>query len=40
MRQVNAPTVTFDDFASAAAPPELKSSKLPLAAEPLATPVA
>jgi hypothetical protein len=36
-RGVDAPTVNFDDFASAAAPPDLKSSKLPLAAETLAT---
>lgn len=36
-RGVNAPVVTFDDFASAATPPDLKSSKLPLAAETLAT---
>jgi len=36
-RGVSAPLVTFDDFASAATPPELKSSKLPLVAETLAT---
>jgi len=36
-RGVDAPVVSFDDFASAAVPPELKSSKLPLAAETLTT---
>jgi hypothetical protein len=36
-RGVDAPVVSFDSFASAATPPELKSSKLPLAAETLAT---
>jgi hypothetical protein len=36
-RGVDTPTVNFDDFASAATPPEQKSSKLPLAAETLAT---
>ena len=36
-RGVDAPVVSFDHFASAATPPELKSSKLPLAAETLAT---
>jgi hypothetical protein len=34
---VDAPGVNFDDFASAATPPDVKSSKLPLAAETLAT---
>jgi hypothetical protein len=36
-RGVDAPVVSFDDFASAATPPQLKSSKLPLAAETLTT---
>ncbi len=36
-RGVGAPTASFDDFASAATPPTLKPSKLPLAAETLAT---
>ncbi len=36
-RGVDAPVVSFDDFASAATPPDVKSSKLPLAAETLAT---
>jgi hypothetical protein len=36
-RGVDAPVVNFDDFASAAIPPGAKSSKLPLAAETLAT---
>ena len=36
-RGVDAPVVNFDDFASAATPPDVKSSKLPLAAETLAT---
>jgi len=36
-RGVDTPTVNFDDFASAATPPEQKSSKLPLAAQTLAT---
>lgn len=36
-RGVDAPVVNFDDFASAATPPVLKSSQLPLAAETLAT---
>jgi hypothetical protein len=36
-RGVDVPTVDFDDFASAATPPDVKSSKLPLAAETLAT---
>ena len=36
-RGVDAPVMNFDDFASAATPPDLKSSKLPLAAETLAT---
>jgi hypothetical protein len=36
-RGVDAPIVNFDDFASAATPPDVKSSKLPLAAETLAT---
>ena len=36
-RGVDAPVVNFDDFASEATPPEVKSSKLPLAAETLAT---
>jgi hypothetical protein len=36
-RGVEAPAVNFDGFASAAIPSELKSSKLPLAAETLAT---
>jgi DDE superfamily endonuclease len=36
-RGVDAPGVNFDDFASAAIPPDAKSSKLPLAAETLAT---
>lgn len=36
-RGVGAPLVNFDDFASAATPPDLKSSKLPLAPETLAT---
>ena len=36
-RGVDAPLVNFDDFASAATPPAVKSSKLPLAAETLAT---
>jgi hypothetical protein len=36
-RGVDAPMVNFDDFASAATPPDVKSSKLPLAAETLAT---
>jgi hypothetical protein len=34
---VDAPVVNFEDFASAAIPPDAKSSKLPLAAETLAT---
>jgi len=36
-RGVDAPVVNFDHFASAATPPHLKSSKLPLAAETLTT---
>jgi hypothetical protein len=36
-RGVDAPVVSFDAFASAAVPAELKSSKLPLAAETLTT---
>ena len=36
-RGVDAPVVSIDDFASAATPPELKSSKFPLAPETLAT---
>jgi hypothetical protein len=36
-RGVDAPVVSFDAFASAATPPELKPPKLPLAAEILAT---
>jgi hypothetical protein len=36
-RGVNAPVVNFDDFASAATPPAVKSPKLPMAAETLAT---
>jgi hypothetical protein len=36
-RGVDAAVVNFDDFASAATPPAVKSSKLPLAAETLAT---
>ena len=36
-RGVDAPVVNFDDFASAATPPDVKSSKLPLAAETLTT---
>ncbi len=36
-RGVDAPVVNFDDFASEATPPDVKSSKLPLAAETLAT---
>lgn len=36
-RGIDTPVVHFDDFASAATPPDLKSSKLPLAAETLAT---
>lgn len=36
-RGVDAPVVNFDDFTSAAIPPDAKSSKLPLAAETLAT---
>ena len=36
-RGLDAPVVNFDDFASAATPPAGKSSKLPLAAETLAT---
>jgi hypothetical protein len=36
-RGVDEPMVNFDDFASAATPPDGKSSKLPLAAETLAT---
>jgi hypothetical protein len=36
-RGLDTPTVNFDDFASVATPPEQKSSKLPLAAETLAT---
>jgi hypothetical protein len=37
VRGVDAPVVSFDAFASAATPPELKSSKFPLAPETLAT---
>ena len=36
-RGIDAPVVSFDDFASAATPPDVKSSKLPLAAETIAT---
>lgn len=36
-RGVDAPVVSFDDFAAAATPPDVKSSKLPLAAETIAT---
>jgi hypothetical protein len=36
-RGVDAPIVNLDDFASAATPPAMKSSKLPMAAETLAT---
>jgi hypothetical protein len=36
-RGVDAPMLNFDDFASAAKPQDLKSSKLPLAAETIAT---
>ena len=36
-RGIDTPVVHFDDFASAATPPDLKSSNLPLAAETLAT---
>jgi hypothetical protein len=36
-RGVDTSTVNFDDFASTSTPPEQKSSKLPLAAETLAT---
>lgn len=34
---LDAPRLNFDDFASAITPPDVKSSKLPLAAETLAT---
>jgi hypothetical protein len=36
-RGLDAPRLNFDDFASAATPLDMKSSKLPLAAETLAT---
>ena len=36
-RGVDAPIINFDDFASAATPPDVKSPKLPMAAETLAT---
>jgi hypothetical protein len=36
-RRVDAPTVNINDFASAATPPDVKSSKSALAAETLAT---